>query len=170
MAYKASFKPQCGFCGYAFKSWEDRNKHILYHFDAKGSETRNMSQWREPWYNEDSEESSSSDGSNKVSGGPETARRAVLHILLSDPVLAPSFATAAQKVVRDRFNLNIQLLIERYSLDLLKEVQDARERDAVQILKDNLLWFTEHLREAFGPRAPSRKVHIQETLDSDVSG
>jgi len=90
LAYKASFKPQCGFCGYAFNSWGDRNEHILYHFDAQGSETLNMSQWREPWYYEDlkgsasdqdsddSDELSSSDDSNKVSGRPETARRAVL--------------------------------------------------------------------------------------------
>lgn len=156
LAYKAGFKPRCGFCGYAFKSWEDRNKHILYHFNAEGSDARNMSQWRE---------SSSSDGSDKVSGGLETARRAVLRILLSDPVLAPSFATAAQKVARDRFDLNIQFLIKRYSLDLLKEVQDARERDAVQILKDNVLWFAAHLQRAFSPRAPSRKVRIQETLE-----
>ena len=90
LAYKARFQPQCGFCGYAFNSWEDRNNHILCHFDGEDGVTRNMSQWREPGYYEDSkgsasnqdsddsDELSSSDDSSKVSGGPETARRAVL--------------------------------------------------------------------------------------------
>ncbi|OCL03595.1 hypothetical protein AOQ84DRAFT_255723, partial [Glonium stellatum] len=33
IAYKASFKPRCGFCGHDFEAWEERNKHILQHFD-----------------------------------------------------------------------------------------------------------------------------------------
>jgi len=63
VAYKASFKLQCGFCGYTFKSWEERNKHILQHFDSEGGAARSMSQWREPWCDDDSGEPTSDEES-----------------------------------------------------------------------------------------------------------
>ena len=315
LAFKAGFKSQCGFCGCTFEFWEERNKHILYHFDAEGRAARNMSQWREPWYDDDSDEYTSDEdpeypgqsarleditshlvelnphegslatlpdlrkletpqskgspretlpplqgpnspiwngpnqgsklpsfhqldelaevGSNfldyaivspplpvtqlplltdvlhlppvepklandsqaaraddiqsvlslrtfndsafyssqRSSVGsdapwvPKTAKEQVLNILSSDQVLKPWFATAAQKVDRDRFVRNVRRLIGRYYLDLLKEVQDVRERNAVQILRDNVFWFAVSLQETFDPQAPSRKVYMQEALE-----
>ncbi|OCK78056.1 hypothetical protein K432DRAFT_302812 [Lepidopterella palustris CBS 459.81] len=77
--YIAGFKSPCGFCGHPFSSWEDRNKHILDHFDGQiGGETFDMTRWLDPWpqyekdpedeCDEDSDSSSESSGSSGDDG------------------------------------------------------------------------------------------------------
>ena len=73
VAYKANFKLQCGFCGHTFESWEERNKHILQHFDGEGGAALSMSQWRDPWYDEEEEDSDEDQNSSSSSSSGDSS-------------------------------------------------------------------------------------------------
>lgn len=58
---RSPFRKQCGFCGWTAINWSDRMNHIADHFNAG----KHMSEWKDPWPQEDSGDESDSNDDNE---------------------------------------------------------------------------------------------------------